>query len=57
MNKTIIAPLLGLVCLMIQAIFHVDITGDVQSQIIDTIGVVVSTAVTLYGIFKNHKTE
>lgn len=58
MNKSVIAPVVGVVCLGISAIFHKDIPSDVQDSIVGVIVLGASVATALWGIFKNHnKTE
>jgi uncharacterized membrane protein YfbV (UPF0208 family) len=51
MNKTIIAPIIAVLALVSQQVFHVELNDSVQSDIVNAL----LTAVTLYGIFKNHK--
>jgi hypothetical protein len=55
MNKTIIAPLVGVLVIAVKLIFGIDINEDLQAQIIDWFIVGASLVTTVYGIFKNHK--
>jgi hypothetical protein len=54
-NKSIIVPIIALICLAIKQFIGVDIDEGVQGQVVDIGGSVVALVATLYGIFKNHK--
>lgn len=51
MNKTMIAPLIALLALAVQTIFHVEVNDGLQADI----GNAILTIITVYGVFKNHK--
>lgn len=54
MNKSVIAPIVGFIALVVQWIFNIDISEEVQSQIADFIVNGAALGAVLYGIFKNH---
>lgn len=54
-NKSIVAPIVGVVCLVLLGVFGVDIGSDLQGQIVEWIGYGITIAVSVGGIFKNHK--
>jgi glycopeptide antibiotics resistance protein len=54
MNKSVIAPIVGFMALVVQWIFNIDISEEVQSQIADFIINGAALGAVLYGIFKNH---
>lgn len=54
MSKTMIAPLVGLVALLVGAVFHINIEQDTQVQIVEVIGGIVSVGLVIKGIITNH---
>lgn len=54
-EKTIIAPIVGLIVLGLSILFGVEINDDLQNDVVVYIASGISLFVTLYGIFKNHK--
>jgi glycopeptide antibiotics resistance protein len=54
MNKSVITPIVGFIALVVQWIFNIDISEEVQSQIADFIINGAALGAVLYGIFKNH---
>lgn len=54
MSKTIIAPLVGLLIIVLKAIGF-DISDEIGGEIANGIVIAVSTVSLVYGIFKNHK--
>lgn len=54
-SKTVIAPIVAVICLVVAGVSGVEVGDDVKSQIVDFVGYGVGLAITLYGIFKNHK--
>lgn len=55
MNKTIIAPIVAVVCLTVTALTGVEIDASTQAEIVAALGILISAGVTIWGIFKNHK--
>lgn len=55
MQKTIIAPLIALLMLLLQSVFHVNIPDGLAEQLTFAIGELVAGGIVLYGIFKSHK--
>lgn len=55
MAKTVIAPIVAVLALAAQLIFGIDISEEMQSQIVEWVanGVLIGTAI--YGVVKNHK--
>lgn len=56
-EKTTILPIISLVALVIQAIFHKEISIDLQNQIAEIAVNIFFVGFTLYGIFKNHGSQ
>lgn len=52
MNKTIILPIISSVALILKSVFGLPIGDDLVNALADLI----LGAITIYGIFKNHKT-
>lgn len=52
--KTAIAPIISLILLFVGIAFHIDFTEDEKSAIAEMTGLIVTSAITLYGIVKNH---
>lgn len=57
MAKTMIAPIVAVVALLVKTFFGIEIEEDLQNQIIETIGMVVLAVVAVHGVVKNHKKE
>ena len=57
MYASLIAPLVGLVALIVGAIFHITIEKDTQVQIVEVIGGIISVILVIKGIITNHKKE
>jgi hypothetical protein len=57
MNKSLIAPLVAVLALIVGAVFHISIEQDTQVQIVEVIGGIVSVVVVIKGIITNHKKE
>lgn len=57
MQKTMILPILGLLNILVQAIFGVKIEESVLNDLAINLGNVISGILVIYGIFKNHKKE
>lgn len=57
MYKTMIAPIVAVIAIAAQLIFGVDISEEVQSQLVEWIanGILIGTAI--YGVVKNHKKD
>lgn len=55
MSKTMIAPLVALLALALKLAFGIDLSEEIQAQIIDVAGSVAALGLVLYGIVKNHK--
>lgn len=51
---TVVAPILGFVFLMLETFFGISFGEGEKAQIVEGIVMIVSAAVTLYGIFKSH---
>lgn len=54
-SKTILAPIIAVICMAAQLVFGVDINEEVQDQLITAIINLSAVIVTIYGIFKNYK--
>jgi len=52
--KTIIAPIVGVIVLMLNTVFGYNIGQEVGDQIIDVLVNLIAVVFTVYGIFKNH---
>lgn len=57
MGKTVIAPVIGFIVILVKAIFGIEIPDDVVAQVIDSIVMALSTGAVVYGIVKNHKKD
>jgi hypothetical protein len=55
MGKTVIAPLIAFVFLTLKLIFNIEVSEEIQAQIIDWVSSGVALGFILYGIFKSHK--
>lgn len=55
MEKTMVLPLIGLLCLLIKSFSGIDIDLKTQEDVGNAFLVVSSVGATLYGIIKNHK--
>lgn len=55
MSKSIIVPIVAVIAFFIQSVFHVQISSDLQSQIIDFIVNAGLLVISLIGVFKNHQ--
>lgn len=55
MSKTIIAPIVAVLAIVVQLVFGVEIPEDVVEQIVAVVGNVVAIGLVVYGIVKNHK--
>lgn len=53
MSRTVIAPIIALVALLVKSAFGIEVGDELQNQITDA----VLLGVTLYGIITNHKKE
>lgn len=53
MSRTIIAPLIAVVALLVKNAFHIEIGTEDQATLVDA----VLLGITLYGVIKNHKKE
>lgn len=56
-EKTIIAPIVGLIVLGLSVLFGVEISTELQNEVVVYVASGISLFVTLYGIFKNHKKD
>lgn len=56
-NKTVIIPIISVICIAIKLVLGVEINEDIQTQITDIIFNTFLLGTILYGIFKNHKDE
>lgn len=54
-SKTIIAPIVAVLALVVGSMFKVTIDEDTKTQIIDGASILVGAAISIYGIIKNHK--
>jgi hypothetical protein len=57
MTKSMIAPIVAVIAIAIKAITGVEISGEIQEQIVTGIFVLGAAGYAVYGIFKNHKKE
>lgn len=57
MYKTIIAPIIATIAIVVQLLFGIDISEEVQSQVVEALVNVIAVGAILYGIIKNHKRE
>jgi len=57
LNKTIIAPIIGFVVLVLQLFFGVELPEEVVNEVIIVIGNVVAVVFVLKGIIQNHLRE
>jgi hypothetical membrane protein len=55
MSKTIIAPIVGFLVVLVKLVFGIELADDIVNQVIDTSVTVASLGLVLIGIFKNHK--
>ena len=55
MSKTIIIPIVSTLALLAKLVFKVDISEDLQQQLVDVSSSVILVGVTVWGVFKNHK--
>lgn len=55
MNKTIIAPIVAVICLTVTALTGVEIDAQTQSDVVTALGILISAGITVWGIIKNHK--
>lgn len=55
MGKTIIAPLVALIFMILQNLFGLNVGTEVQNQIVELIVNIVALGTILYGIIKNHR--
>ena len=55
MSKTIIAPIIGFLAIIVNLAFHVPINDATQEQVVNVISQVVALVLVLDGIFRNHK--
>lgn len=53
MNKTVIAPLVTLLALLIKSAFHIELSNELQDGLVTGLLAVY----TAYGVWKNHKKE
>lgn len=56
-TKSMILPLISVICLAYGTLSGHQISNEIQGQIAEAIVVVVGFGYSVYGIFKNHKTE
>lgn len=54
MKKTAILPVISVLCVGITAVSGVEISGEVQNLIVDVV-IGVASAISIYGIYKDHK--
>lgn len=54
MKKTIIAPIIAVLVLFVQSVFHVDVPDTLVAQITDWVVIGGSLVLSVVGIFKNH---
>lgn len=54
MSKTMIAPLVALLAVALKLAFGIDLSEELQAQIIDVTGSVIALVLILIGIVKNH---
>jgi hypothetical protein len=54
-NKTIIAPIVGFLVIIVNLLFHVQLTQATTDQIINFASQAVALVLVLDGIFRNHK--
>jgi hypothetical protein len=55
MYKTMIAPIIAALALVVQLIFGVTVGEELQNQVVDVIANGIFVGVVIYGIIKNHK--
>lgn len=53
-SKTMIAPIIATIAILVQTVFGIEIGESVQSQIVDVIANVILVATVVYGIIKSH---
>lgn len=56
-TKSMILPLISVICLAYGTLSGHQISNEIQGQIAEAIVVVVGLSYSIYGIFKNHKKE
>ena len=54
MSKTVIAPIIALILMLVGGAFHIDFTEDEKTAITESAALIITAGVTLYGIIKNH---
>ena len=57
MYKTIVAPVIATIAIAAQLIFKIDISEEVQNQVVEALVNIIAVGAILYGIIKNHKKE
>jgi hypothetical protein len=55
MSKTVIAPIIGFLVIIVNLIFHVQLSQATTDQIINVASQAVALVLVLDGIFRNHK--
>jgi hypothetical protein len=55
LNKTIIAPMIAVLCFVFTSISHINIDADIQEKLVTGVSTLVLAVVSIYGIVKNHK--
>lgn len=56
-NKSVILPILAVLAMIVQGVFGVDISEELQNQIAEVVINVIGVSFLIYGVFKNHKKE
>lgn len=54
--KTIIAPIIGMIVIILHTVFKIDIPTGTVSDLVDVAVLGASVVSVIYGIFKNHFT-
>ncbi len=57
MYKTVVAPIIATIAIAAQLIFKIDISEEVQNQVVEALVNIIAVGAILYGIIKNHKRE
>jgi hypothetical protein len=57
MTKTMIAPIVAVIAIAIKALLGIEISAEIQEQIVTGVVILGAAGYSVYGIIKNHKKE
>jgi hypothetical protein len=57
MTKSMIAPIVAVIAIAVKAITGVEISGEIQEQIVTGVVILGAAGYSIYGIIKNHKKD